>query len=892
MKDKEMILAIDGNAIVHRAFHAYPASLTTSTGIQDNAVYGFTTMLLQALKQFNPKYVICTFDTGKKTFRHTQFSDYKAHRKPTDESLNAQFPLVKEILKAFNIPYIEKDGFEADDLLGTIASWVQSGKWSNGGNELYIITGDRDLLQLIDSNVHICLPSGSFSNLIVYDRETVAEKFGYYPEQVTDYKAIVGDASDNIPGVKGVGDKTALELLVKYQTLDNLYKHINEIPSRYQTKLAEGVEQAYFSKELATIKRDVEFELKLEDCLLLDFDEQELLDVFRKFEFRSLINKIPKSINSKEETPQLDLFGGSISNNAQSVVKEIESLEAIKGAIRVAFYEIPDNYMLVSYVDNSGEVFVNKISVDNLLKSTEDISEGCETYFYGWENFVSHPKTEVVEWFERTKCVDMQLLVFTSSSGRKDFSLEGVLFDYLSFKSSSNDYWRIGEALVNLVPALMNKVEDIKDTEYVVAMKKKVSKSLGYNVVTMTDAVRYIEMPISKILARMENRGVMVDRKVLEELKLELKDGINDLVKDIYADIGHEVNLNSPKQLSEVIYNELNIPDSLGGRRSRSTREEVLLQMKDVHPAISKILKYRELSKVLNTYVLPYLEVLNTTGVDQINTDFKQTGASSGRFASINPNMQNIPIRSEWGDKIRRVFVPRDGFIMMGADYSQIEFRVMADISQDKVLMDDFMQGRDIHRATAARILKKDESEVTNAERSFGKTINFAILFGQTQFGLSSMMNIDRNDAQKYIDEYFETYKGVKKYIDNATKEALDNGYVQSMIGRTRFVAGLTSRNFNVRNAAIREAVNMPIQGGEADIMKIAMIKIKSLIKEKYLGEAYMLLQIHDEIIFEVKKERAEEFSEDVRDLMVNAIQLSIPLDVHISLGESMNQLK
>ncbi len=895
MKDKELILAIDANAIVHRAFHAYPTSLTTSTGVQDNAVYGFTAMLLQSLKQFKPKYVVCAFDTPSKTFRHAMFSEYKGHRKPIDESLNAQFPLVKEVLKAFNIPHIEKDGYEADDILGTISEWVSEGKWSSKDINMCIITGDRDLLQLVNEDVHVALPTGSFSTLSVCDREKVVERYGYYPEQVTDYKAIVGDSSDNIPGVKGVGEKTVLGLLQKYGTLDNIYKNINEIEGRYRTKLAEGVEQAYFSKELATIKKDVDISFELEDCTLSDYNEAELLEVFRKFEFRSLISKLPKSSNIvADNTPQLDMFN---STGAEAVVvKEVEVVgsvaEQFSRSTRAVVHIIEDDYAVCSYVDNSGRISVYKISVDNLLVSMGGNLGGCETYLWGWEELVSRIDGELVDMFMKHRFVDLQLLSYTMSSGRKDYTLETILFDYLSFKSEPSDYYRIGEALVNLVPVIMDKLAGYELSDYVISGFEKASKSMEKKIEGIVDVVREIEMPVSTILSKMEERGVAVNPNVLRVLKGRLEGEIKEVSESIYADIGHEVNLNSPKQLAGVIYNELNIPDSLGKRRSRSTREEVLLQMKDAHPAIPKILKYRELSKVLGTYVIPYLEIMSTTGVDEVHTDFKQMGSSSGRFASINPNMQNIPVRGEWGDEIRKAFIPREGFMLVGADYSQIEFRVMADVSQDAVVMKDFSEGVDIHTSTASRILKKDASDITKDERSLGKTINFAILFGQTQFGLASMMDIDRNVAQGYIDEYFDTYKGVEEYISKASDDAARLGYVQSMLGRTRHVNGLTSRNFNVRSAALREAINMPIQGGEADIMKVAMIKIDELINRKYREDVFMLLQVHDEFIFEVREGVVDDFSEDVREIMVNAVQLSVPLEVHISRGVSMDKLK
>ena len=890
---KDLFIAIDANAIVHRAFHAYPPTLATSTGLQDNAVYGFTVMLLQILKQFDPKYIFCAFDTGKPTFRHVQFTDYKGHRKPVDASLTAQFPLVQEVLRAFNIPIIEKEGFEADDILGTVSKWVSDGKWASYNLSMLLVTGDRDLLQLVDKNVSACLPSGSFSNIITYDKEKVIEKYGYSPEQVTDYKALVGDASDNIPGVKGIGEKTALGLLYKYQTLDNLYKNMNEVDQRYRTKLAEGTEQAYFSKDLATIKRDVDISLQLEDCVVLDFDEQKLLDVFAKFEFRTLVNKIPKSINgAKKSKPQFDMFSepGEQMDGVEEISDLVPSVTQAKRFI-IAYIGTKDK-LLCSTVDNLGQVSVSLTTPSTLDILCSTISIDCETYIWDWEELVSQIKVGTVNAFMKAKSVDLQLLVFSISSGKKDFSLETVLFDSLSFKSDSEDYMRIGKALVDVIKVIEDKVEGLEMSEYVVEGWKNAGESLKEEIASIEDMLRCIEMPVSAILQKMEKRGIAVDVEVLKGLEERLNTEIEKIRKSIYEDIGHEVNLNSPKQLSDVIYNELSVPDVLGSKRGRSTREEVLIEIQNIHPAISKILKYRELSKVQNTYVIPYREVVEKSRVAEIHTDFKQMGASSGRFSSVNPNMQNIPVRGEWGDEIRKIFIPRSGYVFIGADYSQIEFRVMADISMDEALLHDFATDGDIHRATASRIFKKDEKDVTKEERSLGKTINFGILFGQTQYGLASMLGVDRETAQKYIEEYFGIYKGVKRYIDEASKNALKTGYVQSMLGRTRYIAGLTSRNFNVRNAAVREAVNMPIQGGEADIMKIAMIKIDRLIEGKYKDKAYILLQVHDEFIFEVLKGYEESFSKEVKEIMVNAVKLSVPLDVHISTGNNMSELK
>ncbi len=901
--NRDLIIGIDGNALVHRAFHAFPPTLQSTDGIQTNAVYGFTSMLLEVLNKYKPKYIFCAFDSGKKTFRHNMYPEYKAHRKPIDESLISQFKLVEDVLNAFNIPIIKRDEYEADDILGTFSKWVDSGKWKDENVQMYIVTGDRDLLQLIKPRVSTIIPDGGFKNLVIYDRERTYQKYGYYPEQVVDFKAIAGDPSDNIPGVKGVGEKTVIGLLKEYNTLGGIYNNLDKVPSRYQTKLREGIEQAEFSKQLATVFCDIELSLGLNSCLMTDFDSSELVSMFSRFNFKSLVNKIPKSSRTKIEYDinQLDMFTvGDPVKEASSTddfsllpvkeykVKDIAQLGK-ESSICVVSYLNPE--ILCILVDNLKNLGVIQMENANELPVTFVNSISCETKSFNFEELIS-----LNRGVGNMDILDLTTLSHHMSSGDKDYGLQSLAFKYLGKslpekydKEDINKWVNVIYELSNVLTEKMNAHEILDENKLYI---NKGLSSLGIENGKGIDlVVKNILVPISVIVGKMENRGIRVEVSMLEKLKSELETLLGEIEKGIYYDIGHEVNLNSPKQLSEVLYNELSLPTILSGKNKFSTREEVLDALVSYHPAISKILEYRELNKVLSTYVLPLLEIAKINNGD-IHSDFKQTGSSSGRFASTNPNLQNLPIGGKWGDGIRDCFVAREGYQFVGADYSQMEFRVMADISQDSALISDFVNNVDIHKNTASRVMNIPLDQVTKEQRSFGKTINFGILFGQTPFGLSRMLKISQTEAKQYIEEYFKEYSGVAQYIENAKKLAYEKGWVQSMFGRTRYISGLRSRVWALKEASGREAVNMPIQGGEADIMHLAMILSDRLINEKYCNDAHLILQIHDEVIFEVKKEKVNEFKNDILNTLKNVIQLSIPLDVNVSSGNTLKELK
>ena len=898
---RDIFVAIDANSIVHRAFHSYPPTLETTGGVQVNAVFGFTVMFLKVLELFDPKYIVCTFDTPRPTFRHAKYTPYKGTRKPTDQSLLDQFPIVEDVVRSFNVPILKKEGYEADDILGTLAEYVQNGRWSSSNVHLCVVTGDNDLLQLVDEKVSIVLPQGNFRNLKEFSREDVYEKLGVYPEQVLDYKSIMGDSSDNIPGIKGVGAKTAANLLNEYKTLDDIYANLDSLKPRLKKLFEEGVEQASISKELVDIIKDVDIIIDLESCLVKDFDVSEVREKFVELEFKSLINKIPESIGSKKQessfsAEQFDLFD-EVSKEGLSY-REIDDKalrEALRAPKEIIVLFAPseemvskEEWVMLKVVDKKGEVFEWSFPSkggEGIVSQVFEAAEGCETKTSGLESLVSEFPT--LPWVEGPR--DIKLLAHVENSGLRDYSLSNLVFTHLG----------------RHLPEKLDPNECKKPLEFVKEIYEVLEKELKGREIkegllsSKVDFLKFtseIENSLSFVLASMERRGLLVDKKLLDSLHNDLKQEIEGLIKSIYHDVGHEFNINSSKQLSDVLFEELSLPPVSKTKTLYSTREDVLRQLEGSHPVVSKVLQYRHKTKIMSNYVQVYKTQLDEREKENkelsIHTDFKQTGTTSGRLSSVNPNMQNLPLGNELSEKLREIFIPRKGFVFLSADYSQIDLRVMAHLSEDKRLIEDFENEKDVHLTTASRILSKGEGEITSQERKMGKTINFGIIYGLTSFGLSQSLGISVEDAEKYIKEYFENYSGVAKYINEMTKEVQNTRYVETILGRRRYVTGVNSRNQRVQRAAIREAINMPVQGGSADVMKLAMVEIHKLIKQKYEEKVHMVLQIHDEIIFEVKEGELESFQKEVRDVMEGVIKLKVPLNVNLSVGSNMGELK
>lgn len=919
-------VAIDANSLVHRAFHAFPDSLVTSKGVQVNAVYGFTSMFLRILADLGPKYLVCAFDLPKPTFRHTEFAEYKTHRKPTDETLIRQFPMVKDVLAAFNIPVLEKEGYEADDILGTLAYWSDHGKWESQNLEQVIVTGDKDLLQMVDKNTKVWLPRGSFKNVVMFDEAEVNDLFGFGPEFVVDFKALTGDNSDNIPGVKGIGKKTATMLIQEFGHLKNIYKNLDAITPRQKTLLVEGQESALLSRKLAQIVFDLDLEIELESCLMKDFDYDTVLRKFQEFEFRSLIKKIPESISGRNKV-QIGIFetlspssgkkkSGASGEDESSQdegdqeeggkvedLKDITCAKTGKKLKKIGLCFWGENKSCMVACDDGKTVryfFSSDMEQDGSFRHLMKIFGGsdCDVITYGWESFCRYAYQLAVNKQDKlclknmacTRIFDISLAGYYLTTGLRDYSLKTLAFTYAAvilpdLDISKRPYCRMSVDTVLVVgKALQEKVSDHYDAV------RFIDTEGGKSVVR--NALGEVDFPLVLSSAEMTKNGITVDVQKLRKKGVVLDQEMEDLRKKMFEAVGHEFNLDSPKQLSDVLFNELGLPTQKKTKTGFSTGESVLRKLAGAHPCIEHILLYRKVSKLNNTYVRPLLELAGVSEDGRIHSTFRQTGTSTGRLSSQSPNLQNIPTRTDLGKEIKGMFIAPEGRTLVSADYSQIELRVMAHFSKDRLMLEDFAGGRDFHMATAVRILgKKDEKSVSKDERRIAKTINFGVLYGLSPFGLSEQLGISCEEAAEYINEYFEKYCGVKEYLDMTVSFVKEHGYLETMLGRRRYIPGVRSGNRIVRQAAEREAVNMPIQGTAADIMRIAMNKVYSWTVESGTN-ARLLLQIHDELVLEVDSGDAGDVAKEIKKIMESVTEWDVALDVDVKWGKSLNELK
>ncbi|MBN2100969.1 DNA polymerase I [Candidatus Dojkabacteria bacterium] len=912
-------VAIDSNSLIHRAFHAFPAQLATSNGVQVNAVYGFTLMLMRVLEELKPKYLVCAFDLGKPTFRHEEFSGYKAQRKPPDKTLIAQIPMVKEVLKAFNVPILEVEGYEADDILGTLAELTDRGKWKSQGLEQVIVTGDKDLLQMVDMNTRVWLPRGSFKNTVMFDRDEVKKLLGFEPEFIPDFKALVGDSSDNIPGVKGVGKKTATELVKKYGHIEDIYKNLESLTERQKKLLSEGKEQAKMSKHLAVIVSNLDLDLDLEDCLLRDFDYSLVVKKFQEFEFRSLLKRIPESIRGDEGGVQMGMFGSGVeeantngvkaSDPIKNVVLSItepamsEMSELGKQAKRAAFAFLADSAACMVGVDDGKNIkyFFGKDSGDGeVLKKTWDFLRGldCEASAYGWEDYcqllfsvidLDRKEKKGIFDFSKEKILDIGLISYYLSTGQRDYSIRSLAFSEASVvlpdqDLGSEDYcascldaiWATQESLRKKLGEQLETIRLIRDP---------LGKPVGL------ECIRKYDTPLTVVLAEMSKVGILIDSHMLETKKKDLDSEISKAEKEIYDSVGHEFNISSTRQLGDVLFEELGLPVQKKTKTGYSTDVSVLEKLKDLHPCVKSVLKYREMVKLNSTYVEPLLKYSRESSDGRIHSTFKQTVTTTGRLSSQDPNLQNIPTRTDLGKEIKGMFIAPKGKTLISADYSQIELRILAHFSKDKLMMEDFESGKDFHSSTAARILGKDEKDVDIDDRRLAKTINFGVLYGLSPFGLSEQLGIGREDASTYINEYFEKYVGVKDFMEGIVSFVRKNGYVETLLGRRRYIPGVKSGNRIVREASEREAINLPMQGTAADIMRIAMVEINRWLFENEIN-ASLLLQIHDELVFESSAGDAGKVVDAVKEIMCNVVDLSVPLEIEIGKGKSLVKAK
>jgi len=886
---KQKLYLIDGNAYVHRAFHALPP-LTTSSGQMVNAVYGFTRMLLKILWEQKPDYVAVCFDFPAPTFRHKEFADYKATRKETPDELRQQMPLARKVVKALNIPLFEKEGYEADDVIGTLSE-----KASKAGIETVIVTGDKDALQLVDDSVKVLNEPKN----ILYTESIIKEKMEVSPGQITDLMALIGDVSDNVPGVKGVGPKTATELIREFGTLENLYQNLSKVKGKLREKLENGRESAFLSKRLVTLINDVPMEVDIRDCQVGEFDREELLRVLRELEFRTLIEElIPR-----EEKHEVNYKGLFNREEFEALVEELGKAPLISldlettspDPMRASIVGI--SFALKPYVSfyiplaHSYLGAPRQLEKKYVLEKLKPILENAEIKKYG-----QNIKYDLIVL--RGEGINLQGIYFDSmvasyvlNPSKMSHNLNDIALEYLDYRMTS-----LSELIGKGKKAItMDKVEVERvipyaccDADVVLRLAQIMERELKEKGL---DSLFYgVEMPLLEVLAEMEMNGVIIDMDYLARLSQDFSARLREVEKEIYKFAGQEFNINSPRQLSFILFEKLKLPVVSKTKTGPSTSEEVLLQLTEKHKLPHLIIDYRELQKLKSTYIDAFPEMVNTqTG--RLHTSFNQTVTATGRLSSSEPNLQNIPIRTEEGRKIRRAFIPDRGCVFVSADYSQIDLRVLAHISGDESLKDAFFHNEDIHRRTASEIFGVSPDAVTPELRRIAKTVNFGLSYGMSPYGLSRDLGVSQTEAEKYINSYFKKYKGVKEYIKDIVIQARKQGFVTTLLNRRRYLPEINSKNAAIRGFAERTAINTPIQGTSADIIKVAMIRISNRIRAKGLM-AKMSLQIHDELLFEVPEKEVDELSRLAKEEMEGAVSLDVPVVVDIKVGRNWRDLK
>ncbi|WP_150284793.1 DNA polymerase I [Rummeliibacillus sp. TYF-LIM-RU47] len=872
---KEKLLLLDGNSLAYRAFFALPL-LTNDQGIHTNAVYGFTTMLQKILEEEKPTKMLVAFDAGKTTFRHSTYSEYKGGRQKTPPELSEQFPYLRKLLDAYRIKQYELDLYEADDIIGTLSKEADEQKL-----EVIIVSGDKDLTQLASDNTTVYITRKGITDIEHYTPSHIEEKYGLTPHQIIDMKGLMGDSSDNIPGVPGVGEKTAIKLLKQYPTIEELYQHIDEVSgAKLKEKLAANEEQAKMSKELATINRQAPIDIKIEELNYEGPDVDTLFSLWQDLSFKSLIQKSEFETEEKEiEAIELDIV--------ETITKDqLASPMAIHLELENESYHTCKRFGLA-------------------------LSNGNKTYYIPFEQLQNSP--ELIDWLqdENQKKYVFDSKAIQSALYRSDIHLKGVEFDlilaaYIVNPAMSTDdlaavakefgYRDVqtndiiyGKGAKKAIPSQEVIAEHAsRKANAVFHLQTKLEEQLKEN--EQFDLYRNLELPLASILSEMESEGITVDRERLVEMGRELAEKLKSIEEEIYQAAGEKFNMNSPKQLGVILFEKLGLPIIKKTKTGYSTAADVLEKLAPEHEIIQHILEYRQLGKLQSTYIEGLLKVILEDG--KIHTRYQQALTSTGRLSSIDPNLQNIPVRLEEGRKIRQAFVPsHTEWKLFAADYSQIELRVLAHMANDENLKSAFVHDQDIHTKTAMTVFHVEADEVTSDMRRAAKAVNFGIVYGISDYGLSQNLNITRKEAADFIERYLSSFPGVKKYMVESIKEAKEKGFAATILNRRRYLPDLHSSNFNLRSFAERTAMNTPIQGSAADIIKKAMIDMAKALKEHNL-KAKMLLQVHDELIFEAPNEEIAILEKLVPEVMANAIKLQVPLKAEFASGDTWYETK
>ena len=873
------LVLIDGNSLSFRAFYALPL-LSNHAGIHTNAVYGFAMLLEKIIKEEKPNHFLVAFDAGKTTFRHSKYSEYKGGRQKTPPELSEQFPYIRQLLDAYHIKRYELDNYEADDIIGTLSRQADE-----EGFETIIITGDRDLTQLATDNVTIYYTKKGVTDVDHYTPKFIAEKYnGLVPKQIIDMKGLMGDTSDNIPGVAGVGEKTAIKLLNQFESVEGVYEHIEEVTAKkLKEKLINSKDDALMSKDLATINVHSPIEVSLEDTKLnLQDDTTEKIELFKKLEFKQLLADIDTSSTNEvviDKTFEIeqDFQNVDLNDLNEAVIHfELEGTNYLK-----------DTILKFGFYTNHQHVVINAEDVKDykhLVQWLED-KNTTKIVYDAKKTYVSAHRLGInIENIE----FDVMLASYIIDPSRSIDDVKSVvsLYGQNYVKDNITIFGKGKKHHIPEEPILSEHIASV--TEAIAAVTPTMKSQLeDYNQIEL---LKDLELPLARILSEMEEIGIYTDINDLKEMEFEIQKKLDVLISNIHESAGEAFNINSPKQLGVVLFETLQLPVIKKTKTGYSTAVDVLEKLQGEHPIIDDILEYRQLAKLQSTYVEGLQKVISKD--HRIHTRFNQTLAQTGRLSSIDPNLQNIPIRLEEGRKIRKAFKPTSkDSVILSADYSQIELRVLAHITQDESLKHAFINGHDIHTATAMKVFNVESDQVDSLMRRQAKAVNFGIVYGISDYGLSQSLGITRKKAKAFIDDYLASFPGVKQYMSDIVKDAKAQGYVETLLHRRRYIPDITSRNFNLRSFAERTAMNTPIQGSAADIIKLAMVKFSEKIKEtKY--HAKLLLQVHDELIFEIPKSEVEDFSKFVEEIMEQALVLDVPLKVDSNYGATWYDAK
>jgi DNA polymerase-1 len=890
MKSKK-IMIIDGSSLLHRAFYALPL-LTTKSGLYTNGVYGFLTMFYKITEQYEPDYIGVAFDKKGPTFRHKKYVEYKGTRQSTPSELSQQFPMIKEILSYMNIPTLEMQEYEADDIAGTLAKIGE-----NEALEVILVTGDKDYLQLTTDKTKVLLTKKGITEIEAYDRNRIKEEYGIEPKQFIDLKGLMGDKSDNIPGVPGIGEKTGLKLIQEYGSIQNIYENIDKISGKkLKENLIENENLAYISRTLGEIITNVPLNMELEDFKATTPEWIKLKNIYEELEFKSLLNKIPSEFKEKTQKVKFDYSCRELKPSEFG-----ELVNDIKTEEKFCFKFIINN---LNYIENEiiGIGIKTPRGMTNyidLLQYTDEFTNYFKEIFENSQIAkIGHDlKVDIVQLFRlnialKNFTFDSMIAQYLLNPSQANYSINNLSEEYFDvYGIQSEDVFGKGKGLKKARD--LDKEDVMKYLSFIFESVFKLEPIMMEKIIEqrMENLYTEVELPLAEVLANMEFIGFKIDTNELKILGKEYDEEIDSLTKEIYELAGSTFNINSPKQIGEILFEKLMLPVIKKTKTGYSTDVEVMEKLKDQHPIVEKILRYRQIVKLKSTYIDGLLSLINSK-TNRIHSSFNQTIASTGRISSTEPNLQNIPIRTEDGRKIRKAFIAESpNFRLLDGDYSQIELRVLAHISNDPKMKDAFVSGEDIHRKTASEVFHVEKEDVTSDLRYRAKAVNFGIVYGISDFGLSRDLNIPRKEAKEYIENYFKNFQMVKKYMEDIVSEGKKNGYVETILHRRRYIPELNSKNYNVRSFGERIALNTPIQGSAADIIKMSMVRVYNDLRDRNL-RSRLILTVHDELILEVHKDEIDEVNKLVKNIMENAISLTIPLKVDFKIGDSWYDTK